>query len=189
MESSDSLERQKDKVIQELTTLYSRGDMDLPAFETAVVRVNACADDGALMAVARSHMDEARALGALSVRGDAALPAEKAEVELSCVSGSIRKSGEWVDARRYKLALRSSSVRLDLSSYAGTEGFRLELDLAAVSSVVALILPAGFSVEDRLSGRVSSSFRDKPRGGAFGDNRVIVTGAVQSSVVKVKYLR
>lgn len=194
MENTDNLDGQKDKIIQELTTLYSRGDMDLPSFETAVVRVNASADLVALLAEARAHMGDARALEALSPRATAPRatapsPAETSAVELSCVSGSIRKSGAWVDARRYRLALKSSVARLDFSSYAGAEGFRFELELEAVSSSIILILPAGFSVDDRLSGRVSSSFRDKPKGEAFGDNRLVVSGDIRSSVVKAKYLR
>jgi hypothetical protein len=199
VENTDNLDGQKDKIIQELTTLYSRGDMDLPSFETAVVRVNASADLVALLAEARAHMGDARALEALSPRATvpratapratAPRPAETSAVELSCVSGSIRKSGSWVDARRYRLALKSSVARLDFSSYAGAEGFRFELELEAVSSSIILLLPAGFSVDDRLSGRVSSSFRDKPKGEAFGDNRLTVSGDIRSSVVKVKYLR
>jgi hypothetical protein len=34
---------------------------------------------------------------------------------------------------------------------------------------------------------VSSSVRNRRKGGAFGDNLVVLTGAIRSSVVKVKY--
>jgi hypothetical protein len=103
------------------------------------------------------------------------------------VSGKLRETGDWVRARRYELALKSASARLDLSEYAGARGFRLLIDVEAVSSNLRLIVPECFEVEDRLSERVSSTIRNRPKGANCGDNLVVITGSVRSSVVKVKY--
>jgi hypothetical protein len=181
VEDKKLLEREKDGLIQQITTLYSRGDMDLPAFERAVTRINDCADRSLVLA-------EARSLGvALVERADDLPSAAAGEEELVCVSGALRKRGLWVKARRYKLALTSSSARFDLSEYRDQRGLRLEIDLAAVSSGFRLIVPEGFEVEDHFSDRVSSVVKNEPKRPASGDNRILLTGALRSSVVKVKY--
>jgi hypothetical protein len=178
------LEERKDALIQAMTEEYARGAMEMPAFEVAVTRVNACADLAGLAA-------EAAVLGivpeaSVAVRRESALAKDEA-IEIACVSGSVRKVGSWVKSRLYKLSLKSSSVRLDLLEYEGVRGFRLLVTIEARSSSIRLIVPRGFEVEERFSERVSSVVRNKPRGEAAGDNLVLLVGALRSSVVKVKY--
>jgi hypothetical protein len=184
-----SLESERDALIQIVSEDYSRGAMEMPAFELAVTRLNACADRGALEI-------EANALGLSMPVPRAAtqglsrqVQGEVTEaVELTCVSGNIRNTGDWVKARHYKLALKSSNARLDLREYEGARGFLLEIDVDAISSNVRLIVPKGFEVEERFSERVSSTVRNKPkRGSAGGSNLVILTGYLRSSSVRIKY--
>jgi hypothetical protein len=183
-----SLEEEKDALIQTITDAYARGSMDMPAFERAVTRISASADRDVLAS-------EAAALGLSSptpraqppVQSSSGLESAADAVELTCVSGRIRKTGEWVNGSLYKLSLKSSSVRLDLREYEGVPGFRLVVDLDAISSSVRLIVPEGFEVEDRFSENSSSSVRNRLRGDVYGDNRVLLTGRIRSSVVKVKY--
>jgi hypothetical protein len=183
------LEERKDALIQAMTEEYARGAMDMPGFEAAVARVNACADLPALAA-------EASALG-LPADGSLARsePRELREagppggqaIELACVSGSVRKAGDWVRSRVYKLALKSSNARLDLMEYELSRGFRLLVAVEAVSSNLLLIVPRGFEVEERFTERVSSVVRNKPRVPSEGDNLVVLVGALKSSTVRVKY--
>jgi hypothetical protein len=173
-----SLEDEKDAAIRVLTEEYASGDMDMAAFEGAVMKIGASPDHGALAVVAAS-------LGIEPPPRDA----PPAAVELVCVSGHIRKAGEWVKARAYRLSLKSSSARLDFRAYEGARGLRLAVDLDAVSSSLRLIVPAGFEVEDSFSDRTSSVVRNDPRGGEAVVNRVVLTGRLKSSVVKVKYRR
>jgi hypothetical protein len=179
------LEETKDGIIGTITEAYARGDMDMPSFERAVTRIHASGDRRALAV-------EAAALG-LALPEPAPEPRAGREiaalgaVELSCVSGSLRQEGDWVKSRRYVLSLKSSSARLDLREYEAARGFRLTIDIDARSSVVRITVPKGFEVEDRFSERVSSTVRNRRRGGAFGDNLVVLTGAIRSSVVKIKY--
>ncbi len=108
-------------------------------------------------------------------------------MELSCVSGNLRKEGDWVKARDYRLALKSSNARLDLTEYEGARGFHLFLDVDATSSNLRLTVPEGFEVEDRFSERVSSVVRNKPKGDGGRDNLVVLTGYLRSSTVRIKY--
>ncbi len=176
------LEDTKDALIASITDAYARGDMDMPSFERAVARIHSGGDRTALAT-------EAAALGLalpdLEPRRDAALQGRD-PVELSCVSGRLRQVGDWVRSRRYALSLKSSSARLDLREYEGARGFRLAIDVEAKSSVVKIIVPRGFEVEDRFSERVSSTVRNRGRE-AYGDNLIVLTGSIRSSVVKVKY--
>jgi hypothetical protein len=176
------LEDERDALIQTVTEAYSRGAMEMAAFEKAVTRLNTCADRGALEA-------EAGQLG-LQLPVSAATPPSSGRpdaVELSCVSGNLRKEGDWVKARDYRLALKSSNARLDLTEYEGARGFRFFLDVDAASSNLRLTVPEGFEVEDRFSERVSSVVRNKPKGDGGRDNLVVLTGYLRSSTVKIKY--
>jgi hypothetical protein len=183
------LEERKDALIRIITEDYARDAMQMPAFELAVTRISACADLAALAA-------EASSLGlalppqapvAAFEQPSAALEPRSGAVELACTSGRIRESGDWLRSRLYRFALKSSTARLDLRAYEGAEGFRLLIEIDAVSSGIRLIVPRGFQVEDRISERASSVLRNRPRGGSFGDNRVLLTGSLRSSVLKVRY--
>ena len=181
------LEAAKDALITTITEVYARGDMDMPAFERAVTRIHA-SDDRQVLAV------EAEALG-LAMPALVPVPQRRSSppalssgaVELSCVSGSVRKSGDWVRSRAYKLELKSSSARLDLMQYEGSTGFRLAIDLDAISSSLRLTVPKGFEIEERFSESRSSVVRNKPKDGSFGDNLIVLMGYLRSSTVKIKY--
>ncbi len=192
-----TIEREREALIQLVTEAYSRGDMEMPAFERAVTRLNVCADRSALEAEAgvlglslpvlapQMVPPQAAALG----RGlDAYRPAPPSTnpLELSCVSGSIRMTGEWVKARTIRLFLKSSNARLDLTEYEGARGFTLYVDVDAVSSNLRIIVPEGFEVEDRFTERVSSTVRNKPKSSG-GGNLVVLTGYLRSSTVRIKY--
>jgi hypothetical protein len=182
-------EESREALIQKITDIYSRGGMDMDAFERAVTRIHASGDRNSLATEAATlGLELPRA--ELELRGrPAMLRAASEPLELSCVSGNIRKVGDWVKARRYTLALKSSSARLDLCQYDGESGFRLFLDIDAVSSNLRLVVPEGFEVEDRLGDNVSSTVRNKPKGESYGDNIVVLSGSIRSSVVKIKYRR
>jgi hypothetical protein len=181
------LEEAKDSLIQSITDVYARGDMDMPAFERAVTRIHASGDRQVLAV-------EAEALGlALPVpvpepQRRSAPPALASPcVELSCVSGNIRKAGDWVRSRAYKLELKSSNARLDLMEYEGSRGFRLAIEVDALSSSLRLTVPKGFEVEERFSESRSSVVRNKAKDGSFGDNLIVLMGYLRSSTVKIKY--
>ena len=105
-----TIEREREALIQLVTEAYSRGDMEMPAFERAVTRLNVCADRSALEAeagvlglslpVLAPQMAPPQA-AAQGMGLDAYQPAPPSAnpLELSCVSGSIRMTGEWVKAR------------------------------------------------------------------------------------------
>jgi hypothetical protein len=176
------LEDERDALIQTVTEAYSRGAIEMPAFERAVTRLSACSD--------RSALDvEAGLLGlALPVQEPPSSYPETVSgaVELNCVSASVRKTGDWVKARSYKLTLKSSNARLDLREYEGARDFRLALNIDAVSSNIRLIVPKGFEVEDRFTERVSSVVRNKSKGEGRG-NVIVLAGYLRSSTVRVKY--
>ena len=181
------LESDKETLIKSMTEAYARGSMDMDACEGAVTRISACPDSGALAT-------EIQALGLAmplvprpAYEGEP-MPSSRLEpIRLDCVSGSIRKSGDWVASGVYRIALRSSSARLDLREYRGAGGFRLVLEIDAASSSLRLIVPVGFQVEDRFSGSISSTVRNRPKGESVGDNRIALIGNLRSSSVRVKY--
>lgn len=180
-----ALETAKDELIDAMTEAYSRGAMEVSAFERAVARIAASPDAEALAA-------EATALGFATSGAESRSRTPPFEyeadlVELSCVSGSLKLEGEWVKAERYRLYLKSSSARLDLREYEGRRGFRLLIELEAVSSSLRLDLPEGFELSDRISERRSSTLRNKPKGTIYDDCVVALAGSLVSSTLKVKY--
>jgi hypothetical protein len=155
--------------------------MDMATFEAAVSRITTCPDEISLEV-------EAASLGVVvPAVPNSVEPSNLDSIDLDCVSSGIRKIGNWVKSRRYRLRLKSSTARLDLSEYEGASGFRLEIDVLAISSSLLLIVPKGFEVEDKIEERQSSVIRNRPKGGSYGDALVVLTGSLKSSVVKVKY--
>jgi len=180
-----ALDAEKDRLIDEITEAYSRGGMEMGSFERAVTRITASPDVDALAA-------EASALGFARPAWQPGASSRSAEleadlVELSCVSGKLRLEGEWVKAEHYRLHLKSSSARLDLREYEGRRGFRLLVELEAISSSVRIEVPEGFEVQDRLSERTSSTVRNKPKGSIYDDCTLLLTGSIRSSTLRVKY--
>jgi hypothetical protein len=176
--SDGELELKRDSLIRIVTEVYAMGNIELPVFEKAVARLHSCTDLASLES-------EASLLG-LARSAEAALPREADVLELSCVSGHLRKDGDWAKGGRCWLSLRSSTAKLDLMEYEGRRGFRLAIDIDAVSSSVSLVVPADFVVEDRISERSSSTVRNRPRDAGAG-SVVILTGRLRSSTIKVKY--
>jgi hypothetical protein len=180
-----ALDAAKDRLINEITDAYSRGGMEMGAFERAVTRISASPDAGVLA-------DEASALGFARPAGESGSSTRSVEleaelVELSCVSGKLRLEGEWVKAERYRLYLKSASARLDLREYEGRRGFRLYIELEAISSSIRIELPEGFELQDRLSERTSSTVRNKPKSSVYDDCIVLLSGSIRSSTLRVKY--
>ncbi|MGO8693223.1 MAG: hypothetical protein ACLQMF_06060 [Rectinemataceae bacterium] len=185
--SDAKLESEKDALIQAITEVYAHGGLDMAAFEGAVTRISACPDSRALATeVETLGLGMPLVLPAVADRRLASAPQREA-IQLDCVSSSISKSGDWVASGSYCVRLKSSSARLDLREYEGAKGFRLVIEVEATSSVLSLTVPRGFQVEDRFSERVSSAVRNRPRGESYDDNRIVLTGNLRSSVVKVKY--
>jgi hypothetical protein len=181
--AGSGFEGEKQRLIEAATDAYSRGAMEMEGFENAVVRISASRDPATLAA-------EAAALGIGRPGPDArafAMPDEADLVELACVSGSIRQEGEWLRAGRYRLFLKSSSARLDLRAYEGRRGFRLLVELDAISSSLRIEVPEGFEVQDRIAERQSSTVRNKPKSPIYDDCLVVLAGSIRSSTVKVKY--
>lgn len=173
-----ALDSRKKSLVERLTDVYARGGMELAAFEAALSRITDSASDGELAA-------EAAALG-LGLSAPAGAPGPDAEelIERGCTSGTIREEGEWIKARKYRYKLVSSYLILDFRAYELSAGIRVEIELAAVSANVRLLLPRGFSVEDRIEGRISSVVRnakDEERGAS---NVVVLSGTIQSSTVR-----
>jgi hypothetical protein len=199
-------EAEKERLIDAITDAYSRGDMEMAAFERAVGRITMSPDSSALAAEAAAlgqALGPAFAPALRPVLGSSpVLPARDSGnfggsieaasdsldlVELACVSGSLKQDGEWVRAERYRLYLKSSSARLDLREYEGRRRFRLHVELDAISSSLRIDLPEGFELQDRISERQSSTVRNKPKGSVFDDCIILLTGSIRSSTVKIKY--
>jgi|GEM_PF-1982840 len=188
-----TLDAIKDRLIEGITEAYARGAMEAADFERTVTRVAAAPDAEALAAEASAF---GRSMGIeipapLENRGASPprppIPAGGGEVvELSCVGGDLREEGDWVRSGAYRISLKSSNGRLDLREYEGEPGFRLLLELDLVSSNLKLIVPEGFEVEDRISERRSSTFRDRPEGGIYDGCVVTLTGSLRSSNLRVR---
>ena len=178
---STELEGKKNAFIEVITDSYVRGSLDMPAFESAVGRITASSDEASLAV-------EAASLGlSLPAVIKAATEVEGESVDLDCVSGNIRKEGDWLRSGRYRLRLRSSSVRLDFRHYAYGPSFRLELDLLSVSSTIRLIVPRGFQIEDRIDERQSSVVKNRPKVIDREGSVIQLRGSLRSSVIKVTY--
>ena len=175
------LEGDKNALIQVITDAYVHGEMDVTLFEGAVSRITATKDESTLAV-------EAASLGlSFPAFVTAGSPSLGEPIDLDCGSASIRKMGDWLRSSRYRLKLRSSSVRLDLRDYADARNFHLDLEIVAVSSSIKLIVPRGFEVEDRIEDQQSSVVRNRPRGAASGTQLIRIRGSLRSSTLGISY--
>jgi hypothetical protein len=192
-------EGKKDAIIGTITEAFARGDMEMPAFEAAVTKINASPDETALAATAAelgialpaplAQPDPAAAPVAFSSASSPSPASADAPIDLACRSSNLRKIGDWLRSRHYRLALQSSNARLDLGEYEGVRGLRLLVEVEAASSNLKLIVPAGFRVEDRFAENSSSNVRNRPKDAPYGDNVVVLMGSLRSSNVRVRYKR
>lgn len=171
-------EAYRNRLIDAAVSAFSKGRMNEAEFEAFASQVQKAGDD--------AELDAAAAAVAPQVADDGSRAAPVRELSLD--RSTLKKHGEWADARVYRLAGRMSNFEFDFLAYRDSPGFSMIFDVDLSMSNLKIIVPEDWRVDIRLSRNAASTVKDRgPSSGGVG--RIIVQGSVSMSVIKVKRLR
>ncbi len=172
------LRKYRDSLIERAASAFSRDRMDEAEYEAFVLRIQEARGEEELRAAEESV---ARLLPAVPGAPDLA---EERSFRLNM--GNLRRRGDWVDARAYRLEGKMSNFELDFLAYAEVAEFMVTLDVDLSMSNLRLRVPPDWRVEDRVSSSTGSNFLDRGRAEPWRGRRVIVRGALSMSNVIVR---
>jgi hypothetical protein len=161
---------ERNQVVERLNHAVSEGRLSLAEFEDRL--------GGVLAARTRSELAPFTA--------DLPEAAATAPLELRVRSSSLTRAGRWVVPRQVAIAAKAARVRLNLTEAVITLP-TVELVLDVRSSALTVVLPPGASASIADVELSSSSAKAKvPDAGGL---HVVVRGHLQSSSLRVRYLR
>jgi hypothetical protein len=179
-----TLERQKDRIIDKLTDLYSKDGIGMDSFESLVSQVNAVESETALNALVLSRSE----LQAIAPQAQEArtLPAND---EITVSMSNVRKEGRWLISDHVSVKGHMGTIILDLRDYAFEQDFKLFLRLELGMSTVKLIVPPNFAVTERFEHNSMSTVKNRNRRAGPITGAILIGGNLNMSTVKVKYRR
>jgi hypothetical protein len=99
---------------------------------------------------------------------------------------NLKKRGDWVDARTYRLDGRMSNIELDYRAYADVPDFAMTLQVDLSMSNLKLIVPPDWQVDCRITRNTGSNVVDRGPYPARGGGRIFVEGSLSMSNIKVR---
>ena len=175
----------RNQLIEQATLAFTRGLIDQDDFETIMTRINQLDTQQELTSLATSlPVIFPSGWGQSSMLTQSELDQFQ---ELRVNSGNIKKQGLWIDSPAYLIVLHSSNMSLDLRAYEDTTNLQLILNLELSRSNLKIILPETWQVGDRIEDKVSSNVKIRSPSINWGSNRIILSGSLHSSNLKVKY--
>ena len=155
----------RDSLIDRAATAFAKDKLDEAAFESLVARIQTSPGETELIALADSLSP---ILGETNF--EPSIPEER-EINLSM--SNVKKSGDWVDARAYRLDGKMSNFELDYRAYADCEEFGMTLNVDLSMSNLRLIVPSDWQVDCRIDRNTASNIKDR---GAFSATDSSATG-------------
>lgn len=171
-------QKYRDSLIDRAAAAFAEDKLDEAAFEAFVARVQTAPGEAELRAAEASLAPFLPAAGPEPVLSDAQ------EVELNM--SNLKKSGDWIDARKYRLVGKMSNFELDYLAYADEEQFSMTLDVDLSMSNLKLIVPSDWQVDCRLTRNSASNVKDRGPFPSRGGNRLVVVGSLSMSNIKVR---
>jgi len=103
-------------------------------------------------------------------------------------SQRVIQTGEWLASRTIMIEAQNTSLKLDFSSYQDISSMEISIELFLKSCICKLLVPKSFAVFNKIYYSASSSIAkfENP-----GDPlcRIILSGSIKSSRIKIKSLR
>jgi hypothetical protein len=99
---------------------------------------------------------------------------------------NVKRSGDWVDARTYRLTGRTSNFELDYRAYENVRDFDMALEVDLSMSNLTLIVPPDWEVDCRIARNSMSNIVDKGPVPTRGSCRILVEGELSMSNIRVK---
>lgn len=99
---------------------------------------------------------------------------------------NLKRRGDWVDARAYRLDGRMSNFELDFRAYEGAPDFSMILYVDLSMSNLKLIVPRDWDVDCRITHTTASNVVDRHPAPGRSRCRIVIEGALSMSNIKVK---
>lgn len=171
-------QKYRDSLIDRAAQAFSRDRLEEAEFEAFVVRVQAAPGVAELRAAEASIAHLLPAVAEVSELED--------ERAFSLNMGNLRRRGDWVDARGYRLEGKMSNFELDYRAYEDVPDFTMILDIDLSMSNLKLLVPPDWRVEDRISNSTGSNFLDRGRAEVCRSCRIVIRGSLSMSNVIVR---
>jgi hypothetical protein len=171
----------REALLDRAAVAFARDKLDEAGPEALIVRIQD--------APGEAELREAEAyLAPLVPVAEAQRDLEEAR-DLALNMSNLKRQGDWVDARVYRLEGKMSNFELDYLSYADERGFSMLLKVDLSMSNLKLIVPPDWQVDCRITHNVASNVIDRWPAQARAANRIVVEGSLSMSNIKVKRRR
>ena len=168
----------RDSLIDRAAAAFARDKLDEAAFETFVARIQTAPGEAELIAVA----DSLSLFAGVAEKEPVVQDSRAIELNMS----NIKKRGDWIDARAYRLDGKMSNFELDYLAYADRENFSMTLHVDLSMSNLKLIVPTDWQVDCRIDRNSASNIKDRGPFPSRGDARIIVEGNLSMSNIVVR---
>jgi hypothetical protein len=165
----------RDSMIDRAATAFAKDKLDEAAFESLVARIQTAAGEAELIALADTFSP---ILGETMIEPSIPDPSVPEVREIGLDMSNVKKSGDWVDARAYRLDGKMSNFELDYRAYADREEFEMTLSVDLSMSNLRLIVPPDWQVDCRIDRNSASNIKDR---GALSTKASSATGSAQNN--------
>lgn len=175
----------REELLDRAALAFSRDALDEAGLEAFIARVQDAKGEAELRSAAAYLAPLVREPGAearLMERDDRLEEARDIELHMS----NVRRRGDWVDARTYRLTGRTSNFELDYRAYEEVRNFTMVLDVDLSMSNLTLVVPPEWVVDCRISRNSMSNIVDRKAPSVRGSCRIVVNGSLSMSNIRVK---
>ncbi len=171
-------QKYRDSLIERAANAFARDQLDEDAFETFVAQVQTASGETELRTVEQSLPPSAQSSERDPTLGDFR--------EYALNMGNLKKKGDWVDARAYRLDGKMSNFELDFRTYSEDHHFSMNLEVDLSMSNLKLIIPPDWQVDCRITRNSASNIVDRGAPLIRTTKRIVITGVLSMSNIRVK---
>ncbi len=176
-------QKYRDFLIERAASAFARDQLDEAAFEAIVARVQTAPGEAGLRAVELDLPPSEHGTVRDLTEPDTTLANVR---DYALNMGNLKKKGDWVDARAYRLDGKMSNFELDFRTYAEDAQFLMTLDVDLSMSNLKLIIPPDWQVDCRITRNSASNIVDRGSLNTRSTKRILITGTLSMSNIRVR---
>ncbi len=188
MVSSPS-EQQRQQLQNELTRAVGTGRINIKQFDYLMGIVWSSDSMDVLQSIRRDY------LGQAALQYQAASPPVRpsagkmsSPAPLKTTLGTIELTGDWRVPARQEFIINAGTLHIDLRQ-ARADSLVTEFNITARMATIRIITPVGVAFENRMTNNIASTFDVDHTDPHPNAPRVILTGTISGSVVKIRRVR
>jgi hypothetical protein len=171
-------QKYRETLLDRAAQAFARDALDEAGLEAFIARVQDAQGEAELRAAS------AFLAPLVPAESDEGTLAEAREIALHM--SNLKRRGDWVDAKTYRLSGQTSNFELDYRAYENVRGFAMTLIVDLSMSNLTLIVPPDWEVDCRIDRNSMSNVVDKGPYPSRGSCRIRVEGSLSMSNIRVK---